>query len=190
MFRLLDPHVVYTKEMTIMFVTKSDRIFVTGAAGFLGSHIVPALQRAFPDARLTTVGRSDYDLLDQSAAARMFVDLKPTIVVHLAAKVGGILLTAPTRPTPATKTGLAYRVGVRGRALRGRAEAGRIHGAGAATRPPPCSPIGEDQFWQGYPQAESRPLFGRQADAPAAIEFLSQAARLQLDRSRAGQHVR
>src|SRR5262245_28796210 len=75
-----------------MPVTASDRILVTGASGFLGSHLVPVLRRAFPSAQLTAVRRKDYDLLREAEVEKMFREQKPTIVVHLAAKVGGILV--------------------------------------------------------------------------------------------------
>ncbi len=39
------------------------RILITGAAGFLGHHIVPALQAAFGGAELVAVGRRDADVL-------------------------------------------------------------------------------------------------------------------------------
>src|SRR5258708_5594028 len=72
-------------------VTKSDRILVTGASGFLGSHVVPVLGKAYPETALLTVRRKDYDLLHEGQVEQMFREQKPTIVVHLAAKVGGIL---------------------------------------------------------------------------------------------------
>lgn len=67
-----------------------NKILVTGAAGFLGRHIVPALTRAFPRAELVGVGRKDYDLLVPGMPARMFRDIRPDAVVHLAARVGGV----------------------------------------------------------------------------------------------------
>jgi len=66
-----------------------ERILITGGAGFLGTHV----QKAFLDsgARTLLIPRSkDYDLTTEEAAVRMYSDLDPTVVVHLAAEVGGI----------------------------------------------------------------------------------------------------
>ena len=67
------------------------RILVTGAKGFLGHHIVPRLTATFPGAELIPVERKDYDLLDTASVKRMFTDIHPDVVIHLAAKSGGIL---------------------------------------------------------------------------------------------------
>lgn len=66
------------------------RILITGSTGFLGRHIVPALRAAFGGAELVAVGRRDADLLQPGAPARLLADVKPDVVVHLAAKSGGI----------------------------------------------------------------------------------------------------
>src|SRR6185436_13108058 len=72
-------------------VTNNDRILVTGSAGFLGSHILPVLRQSYPKTTLIDVGRKQYDLLREHDVEKMFREVKPSIVVHLAAKVGGIL---------------------------------------------------------------------------------------------------
>ena len=50
------------------------RILVTGATGFLGHHLVPAIQEAV-DAEIVTVGRKDYNLLEPAAPIQMLTDI-------------------------------------------------------------------------------------------------------------------
>jgi len=65
------------------------RVVVTGGAGFLGSFVV---QKLFDrGAKNVFVPRSkDYELQDQAAVRRLLADASPDIVIHLAARVGGI----------------------------------------------------------------------------------------------------
>lgn len=66
----------------------SQRVFVTGAHGFLGSHLTPRLRAA--GAHVTAPAHRDLDLLDPAATRQALADAQPTLVIHLAARVGGI----------------------------------------------------------------------------------------------------
>ncbi|MCL2330857.1 MAG: NAD-dependent epimerase/dehydratase family protein, partial [Phycisphaerae bacterium] len=69
---------------------KFSRVVVTGATGFLGRHVVPVLQQRYGIDAVIGVSSRQYNLMDPAAARQMFVDLKPEVLVHLAAYSGGI----------------------------------------------------------------------------------------------------
>lgn len=62
-----------------------EKILVTGGSGLTGT----SLKNFIPDA--VYVSSKDYDLTSEIDIKKMFDDIKPNIVIHLAARVGGIL---------------------------------------------------------------------------------------------------
>jgi len=68
---------------------KSDKIFVAGHRGMVGSALVRRLQ-AEGFSNVVTHDRALLDLTEESAVAKFFAKEKPAIVVDAAAKVGGI----------------------------------------------------------------------------------------------------
>ena len=65
------------------------RVLVTGGAGFLGSRVVRRLQDAGCRA-ITIPRRGDSDLVQEAAVQRLYETARPEVVIHLAARVGGI----------------------------------------------------------------------------------------------------
>ena len=62
-----------------------NKILVTGGSGLVGQ----SLKKYLPNA--TYVSSKDYDLTSEIHVYQMFNNIKPNIVIHLAAKVGGIM---------------------------------------------------------------------------------------------------
>jgi len=73
-----------------MSLTISDkRIVITGGAGFLGRFVVEKLRAR--GCNCVFIPRSkDYDLVEKEGVKKLYADTQPDIVIHLAARVGGI----------------------------------------------------------------------------------------------------
>jgi GDP-L-fucose synthase len=70
-------------------MNKSEKIFVAGHRGMVGSAIIRCLEcEGFNN--LPKRGRSELDLVDEGAVRNFFAQEKPAIVIVAAAKVGGI----------------------------------------------------------------------------------------------------
>src|SRR5512142_2728791 len=133
----------------------NERVVVTGGAGFLGSFVLEAL-RARGAGEVLVPRRADYDLVQMDAVRRMYRDLAPTMVIHLAARVGGI---GANRDNPGLFFYENLMMGVQllevGRevGLRKLVALGTI-----CAYPKHCPvPFREEDIWNGYPEETNAP---------------------------------
>ncbi len=68
---------------------KDKRITITGGKGFLGKHLVRALEARGCN-NILVADLPDYNLTQPDNIRRLYDEQRPDIVIHLAAKVGGI----------------------------------------------------------------------------------------------------
>ncbi len=130
------------------------RVVVTGGAGFLGSFVVERLQGA---GALVSVPRSrDYDLVDRSACARLLADARPDMVIHLAARVGGI---GANRDNPGRFLFENLMMGTQLIEECRLARIPKVVAAGTICAYPKFAPIPfrEDDLWNGYPEETNAP---------------------------------
>lgn len=133
----------------------SMQVLVTGGHGFLGGHVLDWLRNRGCD-RVASPNRSECDLTDPRAIEALFGAVKPEIVLHLAATVGGIGLN---QREPAR---LLYENAVMGLHLM---EAARRHGVrkivvvGTTCSYPKSAPLPfkEENLWDGYPEPVTGP---------------------------------
>src|SRR5438552_4123874 len=75
--------------MLILSMQKSEKIFVAGHRGMVGSALIRGLETA-GFSKLLKRDRSELDLGDSEAVTKFFCNEKPEVVIFAAAKVGGI----------------------------------------------------------------------------------------------------
>ena len=67
---------------------KGKSVFVTGGHGFLGKWVVNALKQK--EAYVFAPSHAQYDLRRRDAVRKAYYDIQPEVVIHLAARCGGI----------------------------------------------------------------------------------------------------
>jgi GDP-L-fucose synthase len=130
------------------------RVVVTGGAGFLGSFVVERLQSA---GAIPFVPRSaQYDLVDRMAVRKLLADAKPDMVLHLAARVGGI---GANRDNPGRFLFENAMMGLQIFEESRLAGVKKLVAAGTICAYPKFAPLPfkEDDLWNGYPEETNAP---------------------------------
>jgi len=131
------------------------RVVITGGAGFLGGYVTKGLQRRGCK-NILVPKIEDYDLVNINDIVRMYEDMKPDIVIHLAAVVGGI---GANREHPGEFFYKNLMMGVQ------LIEQGRLRNIekfvaiGTICAYPKFTPVPfkEENLWDGYPEETNAP---------------------------------
>jgi GDP-L-fucose synthase len=131
------------------------RVTVTGGHGFLGQRVVALLKQSGP-ADVAAVSHRDYELTKQQDVARMYDDLRPNVVIHLAARVGGI---GANRENPGRFFYENAIMGIEVMEQARRNNVSKFVAVGTVCAYPKFTPVpfSEDNLWLGYPEETNAP---------------------------------
>jgi len=136
---------------------KNKRIIVTGGEGFLGQHLIKKLiERCVPRENIFIPKFEEYDLRKEKDIKIMFSDFKADIVIHLAAKVGGIGLNRE-KPGELFYDNLIMGIQVMEQARINNVE--KFVALGTICAYPKFTPVPftEENLWNGYPEETNAP---------------------------------
>ena len=129
------------------------KVAVAGGTGFLGKHVVEAFDKSGHE--VYGVGSKQYNLLSPTTAMAMVQELKPDVVVHLAALCGGIGANVK-RPADFWRDNLLMGINIM--------EACRFFGRKLLCAGTTCSysihtpiPFKEEDIFNGYPEPTNAP---------------------------------
>ncbi|WP_419917512.1 GDP-L-fucose synthase family protein [Candidatus Poriferisocius sp.] len=152
------------------------QVLVTGGTGFLGQAVCRVLNQQAPKL-MVAPSRADYDLSDPGAAQSLLAETRPDVVIHLAARVGGIGANRE-RPADLYLENLLMGTNVIEQCRLAGTE--RLVVVGTICSYPEHTPVpfSEQSLWTGYPE---------KSNAPYGIAKLAQLVQLQANRDQYGQ---
>ena len=133
----------------------SQRVCVTGGAGFLGTHLIEKL-KAHGAKDIFVPTYPQYDLVREADILRMIDDAKPDVIIHLAAKVGGI---GANREKPGEFFYDNLMMGVQLIHHAWQKDVSKFVAIGTICAYPKYTPIPfkEEDLWNGYPEETNAP---------------------------------
>ncbi|MEZ5380527.1 MAG: GDP-L-fucose synthase [Microthrixaceae bacterium] len=154
------------------------RVLITGGSGFLGS----AVQRVLAPlqvAEIHTFGSGEVDLRDPAATDALFERLRPNLVIHLAARVGGI---GANRERPGDLYLDNLLIGTHVIDAARRFEVDKTVAVGTICSYPKITPVPfqETSLWTGYPE---------ETNAPYGVAKLAMLTQIQANADQYGQRA-
>ena len=134
---------------------KNKRITITGGKGFLGSHLIKNLENR-GCRNIVIADLPEYNLINLTDVRQMYERTQPDIVIHLAAKVGGIGFNQE-KPAELFYDNLIMGTQLIHEAYRQKIE--KFVALGTICAYPKFTPVPfqEENLWNGYPEETNAP---------------------------------